>query len=63
MKNTASFKKKRGKPSSSKKSEKGRSSSSGHFNDQIIIKNYKSANLTSNPAKIAKVKEFENNQK
>lgn len=58
LKNTSSFKKKRGKPNSSKKSDKGRSSS-GPFVDQVVMKNYRSANLTSHPMKVATNKQLE----
>lgn len=59
----SSFKnKKRSKPNSSKKSDKGRSSS-GPFTDQIVMKNYRSANLTGNPVKIANAKQIDTSKK
>lgn len=61
LKNNPSFKKKRTKPNSSKKSDKGRSS--GPFNDPIVMKNYRSANLTSNPVKIMNAKQIDNPKK
>lgn len=61
LKNTESFKKKRGKPNSSKKSEKARSSS-GPFADPVVMKNYRSANLTSNPVKIVNAKQADNSK-
>jgi hypothetical protein len=57
-----SFKnKKRSKPNSSKKSDKERSSS-GPFADQIVMKNYRSANLTGNPIKVANSKQMDHSK-
>jgi hypothetical protein len=62
LKNMNSFKnKKRSKPNSSKKSDKERSSS-GPFADQIVMKNYRSANLTGNPIKVANSKQMDHSK-
>jgi hypothetical protein len=56
------LKKKRSKPNSSKKNDKDRPSSEP-FNDPVVMKNYRSANLTSNPAKIVNSKQIDSTKK
>lgn len=62
LKNTSSFKKKRGKPTSSKKGEKVRSSS-GPFVEDIIRQNNRSVNLVSHNVKMANPKQLDTSKK